>query len=69
MGCISLLSLEFSIQIEFLLKRIIKLVISYVENMHLGTDKVTFTTYFLENNFKRMAVDGIQTNIFNKSSS
>lgn len=36
MGCIKLLSLEFSIQIEFLLKRIIKLVISYVENNAFG---------------------------------
>lgn len=67
-GCISLLSLEFSMQIQFLLKRI-ELVIGYVGNMHLGTDKLTFTIYFLENNFKRMAVNGIQTKIFNKSAS
>lgn len=32
--------------------------------MRLGTDKVTFTTYFVEN--KKMAMNGIQTNILIK---
>lgn len=44
---------------------LIKLVISYVEIMCLGAD----TVIFLENSFKRMAVNGTWTNIVNRGAS